>query len=212
VTGEPWEGAFVADPDSRWNHNIHYHPLVLAAVPQGSRTALDVGCGEGLLAKELAQVVPAVTGIDPHGPTLELARGRSGGAGIEYVQGDVLTHPFVPESFDVVASIAALHHMDTAAGLTRMRDLLRPGGVLAVIGLPRPQRPRDLPYDIAGAVAMRWHRWRHGGLRDVIAPTVWPPPDTLAQVRDTAWQLLPGVRVRRHVMWRYSLLWRKPMP
>jgi trans-aconitate methyltransferase len=37
----------------------------------------------------------------------------------------------------VVASIAALHHVDTAAGLERMRDRLRPGGVLAVIGLPR---------------------------------------------------------------------------
>jgi SAM-dependent methyltransferase len=200
----------VADPDSRWNHNIHYHPLVLAAVPPGSRTALDVGCGEGLLTKELAQVVPAVTGIDPHGPTLELARGQSGGAGIEYVQGDVLTHPFVPESFDVVTSIAALHHMDTAAGLERMRDLLRPGGVLAVIGLPRSRWPHDIPHAVAGVVAHRWHRWRNGGLSEISAPTVWPPPDTFAQVRATAERLLPGVRLRRHVLFRYSLLWRKP--
>jgi hypothetical protein len=42
------------------------------------------------------------------------------------------------------------------------------------------------------------------------APTVWPPPDTFAQVRATARRLLPGVRMRRHLMWRYSLLWTKP--
>jgi ubiquinone/menaquinone biosynthesis C-methylase UbiE len=197
-------------PDARWNHNIHFHPLVLATVPPGSRTALDVGCGEGLLTEELSAVVPSVTGIDVHGPTLERARSRAGGGGIEYVQGDVLTHPFEPESFDVVASIAVLHHMDTAAGLARMRNLLRPGGVLAVIGLPRPRWPHDIPYAAAGAVAHRWHRWRHGGVREMIAPAVWPPPDTFAQVQATAKRLLPGVRLRRHVLFRYSLLWTKP--
>jgi SAM-dependent methyltransferase len=197
--------------DTRWNHNIHYHPLVLAAVPPGSRSALDVGCGEGLLTKELSAVVPSVTGIDRDGPIIEVARNRAGGAGIRYVQANVLTHPFEPESFDVVASIAALHHMDTAAGLERMRDLVRPGGVLAVVGLPRSRWPHDLPYAVAGALAHRWHRWRNGGLSEMSAPTVWPPPDTFAQVRATAGRLLPGVRLRRHALFRYSLLWTKPL-
>jgi ubiquinone/menaquinone biosynthesis C-methylase UbiE len=194
----------------RWNHNIHYHPLVLAAVPPGCRTALDVGCGEGMLTRQLGAVVPSVTGIDLDGPSLERARAKEDGAGVEYVQADVLTHPFEPESFDLIASIAALHHMDTPAGLARMRKLLRPGGVLAVVGLPRPRLPHDLPYEIAGIVAHRWHRWRHGGYWAISAPTVWPPPDTFVQVRATAERLLPGVRLRRHALWRYSLLWAKP--
>jgi SAM-dependent methyltransferase len=195
----------------RWNHNIHYHPIVLAAMPSGCRRALDVGCGEGMLTRELRAVMPSVTGIDIDGPSIELARAESDGAGIEYVQADVLTHPFEPESFDLVASIAVLHHMDTAAGLARMRELLRPGGVLAVIGLPRPRRPHDLPYELAGIVAHHWHRWRHGGYWEISAPTVWPPPDTFAQVRKTARRLLPGVRLRRHALGRYSLLWTKPV-
>ena len=49
--------------DRRWNHNTHYYPLVLAAVPDGCRRALDVGCGEGLLTRELAVRVPEVVGI-----------------------------------------------------------------------------------------------------------------------------------------------------
>ncbi len=35
----------------RWNHNIQYHRLVLAAVPPGCQRVLDVGCGEGMLAR-----------------------------------------------------------------------------------------------------------------------------------------------------------------
>jgi 2-polyprenyl-3-methyl-5-hydroxy-6-metoxy-1,4-benzoquinol methylase len=54
----------VSGPGRRWNHNIHYYPLVLAAVPAGCRRALDVGCGEGQLTRELAVRVPEVVGID----------------------------------------------------------------------------------------------------------------------------------------------------
>ncbi|MGW2725418.1 hypothetical protein [Streptomyces sp. NPDC001492] len=37
------------------NHSVHYRPVVLAAVPDGCRTAVDVGCGDGLLARKPAQ-------------------------------------------------------------------------------------------------------------------------------------------------------------
>ena len=195
------------DADARWNHNIHYHPLLLAAVPSGCRTALDVGCGEGILARELRAVVPSVSGIDLDGPSIERARADAGG--VEYVQGDFLTHPFEAESFDVIVSVAALHHMDAAAGLDRVRTLLRPGGVLALVGLAGDRLPHDLPYVLAGAVLHRWHRMRKG-YWEHSAPTVWPPPQTYAEVRATASRVLPGVRFRRHALWRYSVVWTKP--
>lgn len=51
----------------RWNHNIHYHRLIVDAVPAGAKSVLDVGCGNGLLAMELRNVVPDVMGIDVDG-------------------------------------------------------------------------------------------------------------------------------------------------
>ena len=36
------------------------------------------------------------------------------------------------------------------------------------------------------------------------------PEMTWAEVHATAREVLPGVRYRRHLLWRYSLRWRKP--
>ena len=99
---------FVRRDPAPWNHNIHYHQLILGAVPDGCRRCLDVGCGEGALARDLRRVVPRVVAIDSDEPVIDRARQQDAGAGVEYVTGDFLTYEFAPESFDVIASIAAL--------------------------------------------------------------------------------------------------------
>ena len=133
----------VSTRPARWNHNLHYHRVILAAVPDGARRSLDVGCGEGMLARDLRRLVAHVTGIDRDAASIDVARREDGGTGVEYVVGDFMTHPFEPGSFDHIASIAALHHMDAAAALHRMRELLAPGGTLAIVGLARPRYPAD---------------------------------------------------------------------
>ncbi|CEG94931.1 class I SAM-dependent methyltransferase [Propionibacterium freudenreichii] len=137
----------------RWNHNIHYHRLILDAVPAGSRTALDVGCGNGLLSVELREAVPEVTGIDLDQTVLEDARQHSDE--ITWVRGDAMTCDF-GKTFDVVASVATLHHLpDLDTALSRLADLTSPGGVLAVVGVARTSRPKDVLLHLAGAVQHR---------------------------------------------------------
>jgi SAM-dependent methyltransferase len=198
--------------DEAWNHNIHYHPSVLAAVPAGAARALDVGCGDGRLARELRGVVPHVTALDRDEPTLAAARSADSGLGIDYVLGDFLRQDLEPGSFDFVCSIAALHHMDAAAGLRRMADLLRPGGRLAVVGLARLGGIRGigyLPAEFGGLVQHRVERWRHLYV-EVAAPTIWPPPESYASMRRIARATLPGASFRRRLLWRYTLVWEKP--
>ncbi len=58
---------------------------------------------------------------------------------------------------DLVASVAALHHMDAVAGLTRLRDLVRPGGTLVVVGcelLPGIRYHRHVLW----RYSLIWHR------------------------------------------------------
>lgn len=200
--------ATVNTPD-RWNHNLHYHRVILEALPARCERVLEVGCGEGMLARALSSRARCVVGIDLHAPTIAIARRDAAADNVEYVVGDVLTHPFEPASFDAVVAVATIHHIGTEIALRRLRELLGPGGTLAVVGLARSRHPADLAYDVAGAVATRVHRltktrWESG------APQVWPPPETYRETREIARRVLPGSRYRRHVLWRYSLCWRKP--
>lgn len=192
----------------RWNHNIHYYPLVLDAVPAGCRRALDVGCGEGSLARLLVGRVPEVVGIDEDAVSIELARQQGPAGGVEYMLGDFLGYPFPASSFGLISCVAALHHMDPAVALGRMAELLAPGGSLVVVGLARPGW-RDLPLDVAAVFANLGYRaakgyWQHP------SPVVWPPPHTYRGIRALAGDLLPGGRYRRRLLWRYSLTWAKP--
>jgi SAM-dependent methyltransferase len=196
-------------PDTaRWNHNLHYHPWLLRALPTQGDRILDFGCGEGILARRLRARGARVTAIDTDRSSIDLALDQ-GADGIDYLCGDAMTWPFEEGSFDAVVAVAVLHHTGTEAGLQRMAALLRPGGVLLVVGLARSGRA-DLPRDAAGFVASRL-RFLRGRPWSSPAPTVWPPADSWAQVRSAATRVLPGVEYRRRLLWRYTLRWTKPM-
>lgn len=199
----------MAEPaEARWNHNLHYHRLILDAVPAGARTALDIGTGDGLLARDLHRIVPAVTGIDVDPDVL--ARARTEDPYVTWVRGDALSYPFPAGGFDVVASVAVLHHFpDAAAALTRMAELTAPGGLLAVVGLARSTSPADYAFELAG---IGQHQWlsRRRGYWEHTAPSRWPPPHSYREVRALARRVLPGVRWRHLPLWRYLLLWRRP--
>jgi len=47
-----------------WNRNIHYHDLILKAIPPGCQRTLDVGCGRGALSRQLGRYCEEVIGID----------------------------------------------------------------------------------------------------------------------------------------------------
>jgi SAM-dependent methyltransferase len=192
-----------------WNHNIHYHPRVLAAAPRPCRRALDVGCGRGLLSADLLGVAGEVVGIDPDPRSLAHARAHLGGeARLSLVEGDAMTHPFAPASFDLVAGIAVLHHLPLAPALTRLAGLVAPGGVLAVIGLARPTTAQEAAMAVAAYPVNQLLR-RVKGEVPVGAP-VKDPAETLPQIRAAAAEALPGASVRLLLLFRYELIWRKP--
>jgi SAM-dependent methyltransferase len=193
----------------RWNHNTHFHDLVLRAAPPGARTALDVGTGNGMLARDLADAGLAVTAIDLDETVLDAARTEHVDAAIQWVRGDVMTVD-LGQRFDVVASVATVHHLpDLALALSRLADLTAPGGTLVVVGLASSTRLRDRLLDLVGVVQHRWYSWRRGHWEHS-APTCWPPPHSYAEVERTAPAVLMGSRYRRHPLWRYSVTWTRP--
>jgi SAM-dependent methyltransferase len=184
--------------------------LVLDVIPPGCERAVDVGCGNGDLTRELRRRgVREVVGIDRNVPCVERCRAHPEAGDIGYVVGDLIGGGLRPASFDLVSAVASLHHMDARAGLTRLRELVAPGGVLAVIGLARPDLPKDIPVELAAVLAYRL-RPRPDDRGKPEFPIVWPPPERYSTMRRLAGELLPGVRWRRHLLWRYSLVWTNP--
>jgi SAM-dependent methyltransferase len=200
-------------PDDRWNHNRHYHPLLLREVPAGSAEALDVGCGAGEFTRLLAARCTRVTGIDLSPNMVAEARRRSAVLdNVEYAVGDVMTAPLATGRFDCIAGIAVLHHLPLEAGLTRLRDLLRPGGVLVLLDLSPGRLPADLGALAVSIVLGTWHNGpRRSSPEEREAWAAHGSTDrypSLAEVRATCERVLPGARVRKHLLWRYSLVWR----
>ena len=160
---------------------------------------LDVGCGDGILSAQLLQDgVRYVVALDADARVLARARARHPGVPIEWRCGDIFDlHPTTHYSFDAVLSVATLHH-----------ELVRPGGVVGVIGLAA-NNGWDLPYAVLGqclrvAVGMTRGYWEHS------APMAWPPPTTYREIKRIAQDILPGVQYRRHFYVRYSLVWTRP--
>lgn len=202
----------VSDP--YWNHSTHYHPDLARLVGPGTRRALDVGCGEGLLTRRLkAAGAGRVLGLDLDPDQVERARRAAGGSpeatGLDYVAGDVLAPlPALTEPFDLVTSVATLHHLPLDEGLRRLRGLVAPGGTLAVVGLTRPRTVWDHAVSVAAipaaAVARRRRgEWEHGS-------PIAEVTTSHSALSTAAREILPGALLRRRLYWRYTLVWRAP--
>lgn len=188
-----------------WNHNRHYHNLILEQCQPTMNSALDVGCGEGLLAQVLSTRGLTVTGIDANDDVLATARRRE--CGVRWVQGDVLTHDLGERQFNFVTAVATVHHLpEFEAALARLRSLVSPGGTLVILGLARSTTAVDFVYDVVGAVQHRFYAKLRDHVEDS-APKKFEFPLTYRQVRTQARSCLPGCSFRRLPLFRYLLVW-----
>jgi SAM-dependent methyltransferase len=195
-----------------WNHNAHYHSYLLRRVPKKVGRKLDVGCGLGLFAWKMAERSAVVDALDIDSAVLAEASIFNAAPNISYLRADFLTADFLEADYDVIVSIAVLHHMDIEAALEKMKLLLRPSGRLLILGLYQEKTLIDDAYSAISIpltfVYLKWHR-ASVAKSTMVAPTR-PAQLPLKQIRKVADAIIPGFHLQRHLFWRYSLIWQKP--
>lgn len=187
----------------RWNHNAHYYPTIEALIPPAAGVVLDVGCGDGTLARYLTSPGRSVLGIDQDVSVLPVERD-----GIEFVAGTGEALPYAAASVDALTMVMVLHHMDPMRALAEVRRVVRPGGVVIVLGYAASGTSGDRWRSLADVAANQWYglgkqRWEP---RVVVAE----PQLTWSQTRGLLERELPGGTYRRVPLWRYLYTWAAP--
>jgi SAM-dependent methyltransferase len=138
-----------------WNHNEHFHGWILRNLPARRRSAVDVGCGTGVLVGRLAPA-SRVTGIDADEGMAAAAGVRLAGEPRVSIRGcrfeEFIAGAGEGEA-DLITMVAVLHHLDLNDALARIPRLLAPGGRLLIVGLAKVNSPADAMVDLMSAVA-----------------------------------------------------------
>ena len=167
------------------------------------------------------EAIPARSRIDLLDFSLNMirvARERSDKfCNIDFKCADALTWDFPVEQFDCIASIATLHHLPMEPMLLKMKSALKIGGIMLILDLFQADGASDaLANMLAIPVSVGVRFLKTGRLR--------PPRDvrrawdehgmsdsylTTSQLRALCATMLPGATVTQHLLWRYSIVWKK---
>jgi 2-polyprenyl-6-hydroxyphenyl methylase / 3-demethylubiquinone-9 3-methyltransferase len=172
--------------------DAHWPGARALAKPLADKSALDIGCGAGLLCEPLARLGAAVTGVDAASENVAAAAAHAEGMGLDvrYMAGEVGALDI--GTFDLVTSVEVIEHVaDKPAFLRDVAARLAPDGLLVMSTPNRTAASRVLLVGAAeavGYVPKGTHHWE-----DFITPE-----ELEAQLADIGLT----VTAKRGIAWR----------
>lgn len=164
--------AFIRDAIDR-----HFAGDGRSAAPLAGKSALDVGCGAGLLCEPMARWGADVTGVDAAAENVNVARTHAAQTGLDirYLAGELATLDI--GQFDLVTALEVVEHVaDKPSFIASLADRLAPGGLIVLSTPNRTTASRLLLVEAAervGYVPRGTHDWNDfvtpGELRELLA-------------------------------------------
>jgi SAM-dependent methyltransferase len=168
--------------------------LAAAAGLDGAGRLLDVGCGPGSLAIELADRFREVLGLDPDADMLAVAAERARAAALTHLRWIHARAEAIPQlglgTFQLVTFGQSFHWTERERVAEAVFEILEPGGALALVSHMHPGRPQPagpghppIPHDAIGALIDRYLGPRRRAGQGVVAQKPGGYEDALARTR-----------------------------
>ncbi|MBN2737151.1 MAG: class I SAM-dependent methyltransferase [Spirochaetales bacterium] len=201
-----------------WDHNRQYHHFLLKHLSCKYNAALDIGCGTGEFTRALSPFCKQVIGIDVSESMIGEAKKRNPGKNISYIHQDIESYlENSDKKYDIIASIATFHHLDQKNMLRKVEGRLKPGGLLLILDLYQNQRSMD--YILSGLASVCnpfYYLFYRGTLFNTKAErAAWENHIrydeylSIKELKRMSKNIMNGAKLRRHLFWRYSLVYRK---
>jgi SAM-dependent methyltransferase len=166
MANEAMEAAWNGDEGEHWaefadrydSAAVRLNAAYLRAVPLAAAdTVLDIGCGAGGLALEVAPSVESVLGVDLSSQMLAVAAKRAAARGVlnvEFVRADAQTHKFDAGRFDLaISGMGVMFFDDPVAAFRNIATAIKPGGTICFAAW-RALQENEWLMAIRGALAL----------------------------------------------------------
>ena len=189
--------------------DAHWPDAARAARPLAGKTALDIGCGAGLLCEPLARLGAGVTGVDAAAENIAAASAHAEGMGLDirYMAGEVAGLDI--GQFDLVTSVEVIEHVaDKPAFLRDVAARLAPGGLLVMSTPNRTAASRVLLVGAAeavGYVPKGTHHWEDFVTPEELEALLADAGLTVTAKRGIAWRPGKGLHLSDDMSLNYIL-------
>ncbi len=137
-------------------------------------------------------------------------------ANIDFQVADALSWEFPLEQFDCISSIATLHHLPLEEMLVKMKSALAVNGILLVLDLYQASLADVFTSLVALPVHLILKYLKTGRFKEPQeVRAAWAEHAqhdsflTFSQLRHRCQAILSGAKMGKHLLWRYSLIWKK---
>lgn len=179
--------------------DMHWGGDIRARMPLAGKSALDVGCGAGLLCEPLARLGGEVTGVDAAPENIAAATHHAEGVGLDirYIAGEIGSLDI--GTFDLVTCLEVIEHVaDKPAFLAALAARLAPGGLMVLSTPNRTLKSRALLVEgaeMTGMIPRGTHHWDDFVMPEELGALLADAGLTMGEVRGIGFSPAQGLHL-----------------